>query len=106
MNDILRIAVPTSLWIAAFSAVYGLEGIICSGRWTAAGLNLGQGRTALIAAWAVAVALQVVLLLALRMPRFASPQPWVQRVATILSFVGLVATIWSLMPAATTSLCL
>lgn len=106
MTDILRISIPVTVWIAAFSAVYGLEGVICSEHWTAAGLSLGQGRTALLASWAAAIALQVALLMGLRSPRFASPHPWVQRLATVLGFVALVATVWSLMPVATTSLCL
>lgn len=106
MNDILRISGPISVWIAAFSAVYGLEGVICSDLWAGAGLDLGQGRAALIAAWAAAVALQVIFLVILRAPRFASSLPWVQRVSTILACVALVATVWSLMPVVTTSLCL
>lgn len=106
MTDIMRISIPVSVWIAAFSAIYGLEGVICSDLWTAAGLSLGQGRSALVAAWVAAIALQVVMLVILRRPRFASSLPWVQRVATILGCVALVATVWSLMPVVTTSLCL
>lgn len=106
MNDITRISLPLTVWIAAFSAVYGLEGIVCSGRWSAAGLSLSQGRIALLAAWGIALGLQVLLLLALRRPRFASDLPWVQRTSVILACVALVATAWGLMPVATTSLCL
>lgn len=106
MTDILRISVPITVWIAAFSSVYGLEGVICSDLWRGAGLSLGQGRGALVAAWVAAIALQVALLVALRSRRLASPHPWVQRLATILGCVALVATVWSLMPVATTSLCL
>jgi len=106
MTDILRISVPITVWIAAFSAVYGLEGIVCSDLWTAAGLGPGQGRIALVAAWAAAILLQVAMLIVLRRPRFASSLPWVQRLGTILGCVALVATAWSLMPVATASLCL
>lgn len=106
MTDILRISIPVSVWIAAFSAIYGLEGVICSDLWRAAGLSLGQGRGVLVAAWIAAIGLQAALLVALRRPRFASSLPWVQRVATILGYVALVATVWSLMPVVTTSLCL
>lgn len=106
MNDITRLSLPLTVWIAAFSAVYGLEGVVCSDRWAGAGLTLGQGRMALIAAWAVAVGLQLALLAGLRNPRLASGLPWVQRVSTILAWVALVATVWSLMPVVTTSLCL
>ena len=106
MTDILRISVPLTVWIAAFSAVYGLEGVICSELWRAAGLSVGQGRIALVAAWVLAIALQVALLAALRRPRLASSLPWVQRLAMILGCVALVATAWSLMPVVTTSACL
>lgn len=106
MTDILRISIPVTVWIAAFSAVYGLEGVICSDLWRGAGLSLGQGRGALVAAWVAAIALQVGLLVALRRPRLRSSLPWVQRLAMILCCVALVATVWSLMPVVTTSLCL
>ena len=106
MTDILRISIPITVWIAAFSAVYGLEGTICSDQWTAAGFSLGQGRAALLASWAAAIVVQAALLMALRSPRFASSHVWVQRLAITLGCVALVATIWSLMPVATTSLCL
>ena len=80
--------------------------MVCSDLWTKAGLSLGQGRSALIAAWIAAVVLQVIFLILLRTPRFGSSLPWVQRVSTILGCVALVATVWSLMPVVTTSLCL
>lgn len=106
MNDILRLSLPLSIWIAAFSGVYGLEGVVCSDRWASAGLGLGQGRAVLIVAWGIAIAVQVGLIIGLRMPRFASAQPWVQRTSMILACVALVATVWSLLPVVTASLCL
>jgi hypothetical protein len=106
MTDILRISLPLTVWIAAFSAVYGLEGVVCSDLWTAAGLSLGQGRAALVASWITAIALQAIVLVGLRTPRFGSSVLWVQRISTILACVALVATAWSLMPVVTTSLCL
>ncbi len=106
MNDILRISIPVTVWIAAFSAVYGLEGIVCSDLWVTAGLGPASGRAALITAWVAAIALQVIFLAALHTPRFGSALPWVQRTATMLGCVALVATVWTLMPVATASLCL
>ena len=50
--------------------------------------------------------LKVAMQVLLRRPRFASPLPWVQRVATILAYVALVATLWSFLPVVSTSLCL
>lgn len=106
MTDILRISIPITVWIAAFSAVYGLEGIVCSPHWAGAGLTLAQGRTALIAAWAFAIAVQVVLLLALRAPRFASDSGFIRWVSVALAAVSLVAVVWTLFPVATMSICL
>lgn len=105
MTDILRLAVPLSAWIAAFSAVYGLQGIVCSDGWTGAGLTPAHGRAALILAWLAAVALQAGLLLALRAPRFASPSGFVQGVALSLAAVALAATVWTLFPVAAVGLC-
>lgn len=106
MSDILRLSLPLSVWIAAFSAVYGLEGIVCSDHWAGAGLSRGQGRAALLAVGAAAIALQAALLAGLRLPRFASTLPWVQRTGMILAWVALVSTVWSLLPVVTASLCL
>jgi hypothetical protein len=106
VTDILRIAGPLTVWLAAFSAVYGLEGLVCSQRWAEAGLSPAAGRAALVGAWAVAALLQLALLLALRSQRFASPSGFVQGVGLSLSLVALLATIWTMMPVATVSLCL
>lgn len=106
MKDILRISVPLTVWLAAFSAVYGLEGLVCSHRWAEAGLSLAAGRGILLAAWALAVALQTMLLLALRSPRFASPSGFARSVSLTLAGVALVATAWTFLPVAATSLCL
>lgn len=106
MTDLLRISVPLTVWLAAFSAVYGLQGLVCSPRWAEAGLDLATGRGALLIAWASAVALQVAILLTLRLPRLASPSRFVQWTSLALAVVALVATLWTLLPVATTSACL
>lgn len=103
MTDLLRISVPLTVWLAAFSAVYGLEGLVCSGRWP---LGQQEGRTALIAAWLVAMGLQAAFLLALRSPRFASPSGLIRGVSQSLALAALVATAWTLAPVVLTSLCL
>jgi hypothetical protein len=66
VTDILRISVPLTAWLAAFSAVYGLQGLVCSDRWAEAGLDLAAGRIAMTIAWATAVALQFAFLTPLR----------------------------------------
>ena len=98
MRDILRISVPLTVWLASFSAVYGLEGLVCSHRWAEAGLGLAVGRGALVTALVLAIALQTVLLLALRSPHFASPSGFVQGVSSALAGVALAATAWTLLP--------
>lgn len=106
MTDILRISVPLTTWLAAFSAVYGLEGLICSEHWAEAALDLRTGRVSLIAAWLLAIAIQIALLFALRSPRFASPSAFARGVSLSLAVVALVTTVWTLLPVVTTSLCL
>lgn len=106
MTDILRLSVPLTVWLAAFSAVYGLQGLVCSDRWAEAGLDLTVGRIALTSAWAAAVALQLVFLLALRSPRFTSRSAFVHGVSRTLAVAALVATLWTLLPVVTTSACL
>lgn len=105
MKDILRLSIPLTFWIAAFSAVYGLGGIVCSDGWARAGLSPAQGRTALILAWGAAVAVSAGMALALRTPRFASPSAFVRRVGLSLAVVALVATVWTLFPVAVMGVC-
>ncbi|WP_134727241.1 hypothetical protein [Paracoccus luteus] len=104
MTEILRLSVPMTVWIAAFSAVYGLQGLLCAGAFGA--VEPGTQRGLLILAGAVAVAVQVALLMALRAPRFASPSRFVQRVSVILAVVALISTVWTLLPVVASSVCL
>ena len=106
MSDLLRLSVPLAAWLASFSAVYGLHGLVCSPRWAQAGLGPEAGRTALLLAAGAALALQVALLLAIRHPRLRSRSPWVQGVSLSLAVVALVATGWTLMPTAAATACL
>ena len=106
MNDILRLSVPLTAWLASFSAVYGLQGLVCSDRWGEAALGVSEGRIALILAWLVGIAVQVALLLALRSPRFASRSDFVRWTSQALAMLALAATVWTLLPAVTLSLCL
>jgi hypothetical protein len=106
MSDILRISVPLTVWLAAFSAVYGLHGLICSPRWAEAGLDEAAGRWALILIAILVLALEAALLVALRTPRFASSSAFVRVLSLGLAVVALVASAWTLVPVATTSACL
>lgn len=106
MKDILRLSVPLTVWIAAFSGVYGLQALICSGGWDWLAPDAGARRLVLTAAWLGAVALQALMLLALRSRPFASPSSFVRRVSLILAATALVATLWTLFPAAASPACL
>jgi hypothetical protein len=106
MSDVVRILIAPLAWLASFSAVYGLHGAACAYGWAEvefAGLTLL--RVALIAAWLVAVAVQVVILAGLYSDRFGSPSRFVRHVSGITGWVGLVSTFWTLFPAAATSSC-
>jgi len=105
MTDVLRLFGPLAVWLGSFSAVYGLHGLVCSDRWTAAGLTLSDGRLVLVAAWLTAIAVQVGLLLVLRLRRFAPPPGFPAGVSQWLSAAAVVATLWSLFPVAVTSTC-
>jgi hypothetical protein len=105
MRDILRLSAPLTLWLVAFSAVYGLEGLLCSAR---AGMVAPEvGRAVLVSASVAAVAAQLGLLLVLRSPGYGSPSRFVRQTSLALAVAATVASAWTLLvPAAVTSLCL
>ena len=100
MTEILRLSLPITLWLIGFSAVYGLQGLSCS-RHGSDDLNV---RAVLLAAVVAAIVVQVVALATvLRAP---SRSGFVQATATALAVTALVAAVWTLLPALTTSVCL
>lgn len=103
MTDILRLSVPLTVWLASFSAIYGLSAIICS---AGTAPEPSYGRAGLLAAWLFAIALQAVLLVGLRSPRLASSSAFVRKTSFVLSASALVATIWTLFPVVNAPLCL
>lgn len=105
MIDVLRLFGPFAVWFGCFSAVYGLHGVICSDRWSAAGLTLSDGRAVLIAAWLTAIAVQVGIVFILRLPRLASSSGLATGVSLWLAGAAVVATLWALFPVAVTSTC-
>jgi hypothetical protein len=100
MKEVLRLSVPLALWLASFSAVYGLQALSCSRHWPEA----LPARPVLILAWALAVALQAILLWTL--VRDGSPSRFVRAVSVALAGVALLAAGWTLLPVAVTSACL
>jgi len=96
MTDILRLFGPLVLWLASFSAVYGLHGAICAQGWD---------RALLIPAWVLAVALQGATLLLLTTERFGARTGFVRWTSLALATVGFVAVVWTLAPVALLTPC-
>lgn len=99
MTNVLRIALPFTLWIIGFSAVYALQGLACSRHWPA-GLD---GRSALIAAAALFVVAQGLVLAAV-LSRPATSR-FAQRTATILAAAALAAAVWTSLPVLMLTVC-
>lgn len=100
MIEILRLSLPISVWLMGFSAVYALQGVSCSRHWPAD----VEARPVLLAAWTVAVVLQVLSLMAVHYA--PSKSRFVQTAAMAIAAASLVAVIWTLMPVLTVSACL
>ncbi len=99
MTLILRLSLPLSLWLACFSAVYGLQGLACSRHWPP-GL---EARPVLVGAAALAILLQLGLFrLAARDPAGADPAA---KLALPLWLTALVASGWTLLPTVFTTIC-
>ena len=106
MRDVLRILLPPLVWLASFSAIYGLHGVGCALRWPEVAMPvMSLFRWLLFLAWLAAVLAQVGLLLALRSERFRSDSPFIRWTSTAMSWVGLIATLWTLYPVAVLAPC-
>ncbi|GGM12895.1 hypothetical protein GCM10011534_38690 [Pseudooceanicola nanhaiensis] len=97
MRSLLRLALPLTLWLACFSAVYGLAGLLCSSRWSPVADDTTRLTLLALAAMA-AVVLQAGLVLALRSPRWQDPDTTLRRASLVLAVAALVSTIWTLLP--------
>lgn len=102
MRDILRLSMPMTVWLISFSAVYGLQGLVCSPRLS---YEQGGARYLLILAVILGVCIQAALLWGLHSHRWGSPHPFIRATSTILGAVALIATIWTLFPVILLSLC-
>ncbi|MDD9724604.1 hypothetical protein PVV74_03955 [Roseovarius sp. SK2] len=104
MTDVLRILVSPLLWLAAFSAVYGLHGSICGHGLTGTVSGVALPGLLLGAGYALAVLAQLALLAA----HYFWPHPssdLVRFVSRAGGWVGLVATIWTLLPVVPITTC-
>jgi hypothetical protein len=106
MMDVLRILIAPLVWLASFSAVYGLHGLLCGhGIEGDAFGAISLPRLLMVASYALAILLQVALLAALYSSRFGSASAFVRFVSRATGWVGLVSTVWTLVPAITVSSC-
>ena len=104
MRDVLRLLIAPLFWLAAFSAVYGLHGVVCSPHSDILGrLGLESDRVVLIGAWIAALAAQIATFVALLC--FPSPSGLVQRVAILVGATSIVAMIWTLFPVLLSPVC-
>ena len=104
MKDLLRILVPLLVWLAAFSAIYGLQGLGCASqldRETFAGISLL--RVVLVGAWGLTIALQSGMVLWIE--RTSPVLDWTHKVSRVTAWTALLAALWSLFPVAVMSAC-
>jgi hypothetical protein len=99
MIEILRLSLPLTVWLTAFSALYAVQGLSCSRHWS----GDVDARVVLIVAWGFAIVLQAVILTAVSFR--PSPSRMVQRVAMALAVTALVATVWTFLPVLTVTAC-
>ena len=100
MIEILRLSLPISLWVTGFSAVYALQGLSCSRHWP----SDIDAQPILLVAWAVAIAIQALSLMAV--VYVPSPSRFVQATAIAIAIAALVAAVWTMVPVLTASVCL
>ncbi|MCV0395768.1 MAG: hypothetical protein K5872_05875 [Rhizobiaceae bacterium] len=105
MTDLLRILVSPVAWLAAFSAVYGLHGVLCSMMLDATVFGMSRSRLVLALAFVVAVLLQAGLLAMLYSTRYGAAPGFARVVSRASGWTGLVATIWTLFPTLAVSTC-
>ncbi|HLQ18101.1 MAG TPA: hypothetical protein VK146_03905, partial [Tabrizicola sp.] len=92
-------ALPFTVWIIGFCAVYALQGLSCSRHWPA-GID---ARWALIAAASLFVLLQGTVLAAVLVTPTRSR--FVQATATTLAAAALAAAAWISLPVLTLTIC-
>ncbi len=104
MIALLRAVAGLIVWAVAFSAIYGLQGLVCALGWQAVSLGpVSLGRLLLIVLW-----LGFVALLGWMSWRFR--QDWQEgsflgRMAFAMAVVGLVSTAFTGAPVVSTSVC-
>ena len=100
MGTVIRLALPLTVWLAAFSAIYGLNGWLCT-----TGLADATARPMLAAAVLLAVVTEVGLFIWLRRSDWQTAGSTLRRVAMTLAVVALIGTVWTLLPGLLLSRC-
>lgn len=101
MGTIIRLALPLTIWLAAFSVIYGLNGWLCATE-IADTAALGVLVTAVL----LALITQVVLIRWLSRTEWNAGGHFVRTVALTLSIVALIGTGWTLLPGLVLSRCM
>lgn len=106
MKDLARILLAPLVWLASFSAVYGLHGLICGHGLDGVAGGVDAARWLMALAYGLAVLVQACLVWALHASPLAARGGFVGFVSRATAWVGLVAAIWTLLPTVTTTYCL
>jgi hypothetical protein len=85
------------LWLASFSAVYGLQAVTCAQGW---------GHLPVVLAWGQAIAAQAALLAGQFSRRFGMHDGAGRWASLALGVFGLVAVVWTLFPVVALEACL
>jgi hypothetical protein len=97
MTDILRIALPFTVWVISFSSVYALNGVICEPYWQGGDIPT-VGRSILIIIAGTAVTAQAGLILALGWTGAGGGSRFVERMALGLAVAALFCSVWTSLP--------
>lgn len=105
MTSILRILASPLAWLAAFSATYGLHGLLCELAPDYAILGVSSTRAILGVAFLFAAVLQGLLLALLYSTRMGGGTSFIRTVSRASGWVGLAATLWTLFPTMVLATC-
>ncbi|WP_339639427.1 hypothetical protein [uncultured Sulfitobacter sp.] len=106
MRELLRILLPLLVWLASFSAMYGLHGLGCALGWSEVAMPaMSLFRWTLLVAWLCAILVQLLLLLAVGKRPFNLASDFYRKVNVATAWVGVTATGWTLFPVAVSSTC-
>lgn len=105
MTDLLRILISPVAWLASFSAVYGLHGVLCESHFDQMVFGRPLSGLILVGAFTLTLFLQFGLLAALYSRQFGAVSGFARTVSRTSGWVGVVATIWTLFPTLAISTC-